>query len=208
MEFKVVIDGNQYSATKENINEYMEDVIFSIKHISESSANNFQIISNSKEIYNYVLKRIIEVNSGFEKFDLAEIKDLSLRSFWEKAENTPLIVYGFEEYMDYINKEYYSGEQCQICGRTYKKSQKNFYTALELVRDSFFAKFKTRLIFIMTEEEYEAFINLADDFASYYPENFDFNQVFYSDEYPDESLSEYLIYIKRGLKTRKKEKVE
>lgn len=206
MKFTIRVDGIKYTAAQNNIDEYIEDVLFNIKHPSESSSNNFQIISDCEDVTKYLLDKIIKNHPEFELFDLSTIQELSLKQLLQKAENIPMIVYGFEKYIDFINDKFYNNATCTVCGKIYKEAQKKFYTVLELGRDSFFAKFKTHLIFIMSEEEYEAFINLADDFASYYPENFDFNRALYSEEYENESLSDYLIYVKRGLTQHKKRK--
>lgn len=200
MNFISIVDGKVFIASKINVDEYIDDVNFNIRYCSQDRANNFQIICDSETIMEYVLARLKRDNPDYELYDLSQNESSSLLEFNKKASNTPLLVYGFDKYLQYLNSNEYDGRVCSICGREYTETQKRFYTAIEMGRDSFFDKYKTRLIFVMTDSEYNVFLSLADDFASYYPEVFDFNKTLISKENSEESLFSYLNYTKKGLK--------
>lgn len=208
MEFTSVVDGKEFVATKKNVDEYIEDVNFSIKHGSDYSANNFQIICDSDEMIHYVMEKIIESNPEYKTYDLSQNKTNNLLELSEIIKERPVIVYGIEEYLKYVNETFYNGALCTICGKQYMESQNRFYTAIELARDSLFSKYKTKVVFIMSNSEYNVFLNLADDFASYYPECFEFNKTMYNKNGDKESLFDYLVYVKRGLKPVNKSLVD
>lgn len=196
MEYIINKNGNQFVAQKEDIDRLIEDVLFSINYNKNSDNSwNFQIICESKEVLIYLLETIRSKNLEFEVYDISENKTPDRSKFIQLIETTPLIVYGFREYTEYLQKNYYNNAQEELRGllSVTDKAKKELYSnCINFRRDSLFSSYQTKSIFIFDEEEFNIFNNLAYDFLSFYSECFNFNEMFKSlNSTSFQNLSEY-----------------
>ncbi len=184
MEYIINKNGNQFVAQKEDIDRLIEDVLFSINYNKNSDSSwNFQIICESKEVLIYLLETIRNKNLEFKVYDISENKTPDCSKFIQLIETTPLIVYGFREYTEYLQKNYYNNAQVKIGGLLHvtDKAKRELYDhCINFRRESLFFSCQTKSIFIFDEEEFNIFNQLAYDFLSLYYECFNFNEMFRS----------------------------
>lgn len=197
MEFIVNVDGIDYKAKNDNIAQLIDEIVF-FYSLPRDGSYNSQIICDSKEMLEYIMNQIKKNIPSFILYDLSQNKTNSLLELSSLLREKFLIVYGFEEYIEFLKENYYKG-MVTICGREYSEAQKRMYQAIELGRDNLFAAFNTKSIFVFSNDEYDSFVNFAVNFTSFYHNFFDFNNLLIN-EVDNTSLSDYFNYIKKGLK--------
>ena len=196
MEYIVNKNGYEFVAQKEDVDRLIEDVLFSINCNNRLDHSwNFQIICESKEVLVSLLESIRSKNLEFKVYDISENKTPDRSKFQQLIATYPLIVYGFREYTEYLQKNYYNNEQ-EACGGLIDiidKAKLELYSrSINFSRDYLFLNNQTRSIFIFDEEEFNIFNNLAYDFRSFYGECFNFNEIFRSlNSASFQNLSEY-----------------
>lgn len=68
--------------------------------------------------------------------------------------------------MSFLQSVYFNNRTSTVCAKEYQEAQKRVYTAIDLGRDSLFCAFKSKVIFVFNDAEYNAFLNIADDILS------------------------------------------
>lgn len=204
MSFDYYIDGITFKFNENMTLEYIDDIAFDYS-LERVNAYNSQIICDCDALTSYIIENLKVKMPEFQVYDLSQCKSNQLGELVEMISKGPLLVYGIEKYLDFLQKEFYNNRMFSLFGKEYTEAQRRFYTAIEMGRDSFFLAKKTKVIFLMSNCEYNAFLNLADDFASYYPTCFDFNKTLLASEGFDGSLFEYLNFHKKGLRLVKKD---
>ena len=199
MDFTLTIDGIKFTAKKEDIDEIIDYIILSYAQVDDERAYNTQVVCDSNKVIDYVIKRLTGALDKFVVYDFTDNKTPDFKeSFYSLIiEHQPTIAKGMEEYCEYLQENYFNHNKINCNFKLVDEAkEKLYYRSINFRRDSTFNEFKSKVIFVFSNNECTIFNNVAYDFCSQYGEVFDFNQAFkpvVEENYKD--LREYLMQI-------------
>lgn len=175
--YSLNVDGIDFYASQNDINEFIKDLLFDYEYMDEDIFGCRQVVCDSKEVMQVIIKSLKESKLKFESYDISTFKSNNLSEFYERLRK-PLVVTGMEEYTDFLTREYYNGKS-ESMGKFIDEGKMRFYNlAINMLRDGFFLQDHIRTVFIFNDVEYNNFLYCAQDFCSYSGCPIDFNQAF------------------------------